>query len=241
MFGLNPQEGMTPPFAEQPMQPDMHGPGQRDMPTDPQFEQAQPAAAFQWGAGGQRLTPEDIATQRTLAQQQMAAGMDYSPVQSITQGAARVAQALVGRLQMGRLDKASAANASAEQQIVRSLMGAGGDDPHMLSAIADPSLSDGAREALKLKWTASHKAPLAPHYWETNNGSLGMIGADGKPIIAYQDPDAKMNYVPDGQGGGQWVAVPSGLGAGGTPPPPGVTFTPIPAPGGAGSGPRTFP
>lgn len=35
------------------------------------------------------------------------------------------------------------------------------------------------------------RKPAAPHYWETNNGSLGMIGPDGQPRIAYEDPTPK--------------------------------------------------
>lgn len=39
------------------------------------------------------------------------------------------------------------------------------------------------------------RKPASPHYWETNNGSLGMIGADGQPQIAYQDPTPKQGVV----------------------------------------------
>lgn len=55
----------------------------------------------------------------------------------------------------------------------------------------------------------------APHYWETNDGSLGVIDPQtGKPAILYQDPTPKQNFIPDGLGGGQWVTVP---GTGGIP------------------------
>jgi hypothetical protein len=86
---------------------------------------SQPAAAFQWGQGGARLTPEEIASRRAVAQQQIAAGMDFSPVASWTQGASRVAQALIGSMEQKKLDKASAANASASQQILAALTGGG--------------------------------------------------------------------------------------------------------------------
>lgn len=61
------------------------------------------------------------------------------------------------------------------------------------------------------QWERANPKPstAAPHYWETNNGSLGVIGPDGKPQIVYEDPTPKMNYIPDGLGGGQWVAVPT--------------------------------
>src|SRR3546814_14427764 len=50
---------------------------------------AAPQAAFTWGAGGQRMTPEDIAAQRRRAAGMMQS--DYSPIQSPWQGFARVA------------------------------------------------------------------------------------------------------------------------------------------------------
>ncbi len=183
----------------------------------------QPNTAFQWGARGERLTPDDIASRRKIAQQQMAAGMDFSPVGHWTQGAARVAQALVGSMQAKSLDKAAQKNVNYEQQILQSLTGGGGggasNDPAMLAAMASPYTSDGTRDALKLQWQAGHKTPAQPHYFETNNGSQGVIGADGKPQILYKDPDPKMNFIPDGMGGGNWVALPS-LGTAGDPAPP---------------------
>jgi len=54
---------------------------------------------------------------------------------------------------------------------------------------------------------AKYRKPT-PHYFESNDGSVGMIGPDGKPQILYKDPTPKMNFIPDGLGGGQWVAVP---------------------------------
>jgi len=36
-----------------------------------------------------------------------------------------------------------------------------------------------------------------------------MIGDDGKPTEVFHDPTPKMNFIPDGMGGGQWVAVPN--------------------------------
>ncbi|MBA4092039.1 MAG: hypothetical protein C0494_15815 [Sphingobium sp.] len=68
------------------------------------------------------------------------------------------------------------------------------------------------------QWERANPAPRAPHYWETNDGSLGVIGADGKPTIAYKDPTPKVDWItatnPDGtktlypmqQGGGGLVS-----------------------------------
>ncbi len=196
--------------------------------------QPQGNAPFQWGAGGSRITPDALNARRKFAQQQTIAGMDTSPVGSWTQGAARVAQALMGGLEERSLDKAAKQNTDYEQQILQNLAGTGGgagNDPATLSAMSSPYVSDGTKEALKLQWSANHKTPAAPHYFETNNGSQGMIGADGKPQIIYKDPDPKMNFIPDGMGGGNWVPIPS-LGSGGDvgaslPPAPVGRITPV--------------
>lgn len=51
---------------------------------------------FVWGANGAQLTPGKIAAQRKIAEAMMTSGMDYSPIKSAWQGAARVAQSLLG-------------------------------------------------------------------------------------------------------------------------------------------------
>jgi len=47
-----------------------------------------------------------------------------------------------------------------------------------------------------------------PYRWESNDGSLMELGPDGQPRKVYADPTPKMNFIPDGMGGGQWVAIP---------------------------------
>jgi hypothetical protein len=183
---------------------------------------------FQWGAGGTRMTPDAIAGRRRLAQQQMAAGMDFSPVQHWSQGAARVAQALVGNLENRRLDKAEAANSAYEQQILASLTQGG--DGAAIQALSSPYLSDGAKDGIKLQWQAAHKTPAQPHYFEANNGDQYAIGPDGQPQKLFADPTPKMNFIPDGRGGGQWLAVPTNTGGGG------LVSTGMPAAGGPAIG-----
>lgn len=57
---------------------------------------------------------------------------------------------------------------------------------------------------------ANPKSSVAgPHYWESNDGSLHAVGPDGKSNEVYHDPTPKMNFIPDGMGGGQWLAVPT--------------------------------
>lgn len=56
---------------------------------------------------------------------------------------------------------------------------------------------------------ANPKKTAQPHYWESNDGSLMQISPiTGLPEKVYQDPDARMQFIPDGYGGGRWVAQP---------------------------------
>lgn len=68
------------------------------------MNQPNPLMAFQWGPGGQALTPEQIAMRQRMADALMGQGADTSPIGHWTQGAARMAQAGVGALQKRQLD-----------------------------------------------------------------------------------------------------------------------------------------
>lgn len=48
-----------------------------------------------------------------------------------------------------------------------------------------------------------------PHYWETNDGSLGAIGPDGKPQILYKDPTPKVTWTQVDLPNGQKQLIPS--------------------------------
>lgn len=80
---------------------------------------------FLWGQGGTRMTPEDIAAQRKIAQSLMSQGMDYSPIQSPWQGAARMAQALLGGYQSGEADRASNVNGLESTSLRNDALGGG--------------------------------------------------------------------------------------------------------------------
>lgn len=103
------------------------------------------APAFSWGEGGAQMTPEAIAAQRKVAEAMQERGMDYSPVQSPWQGAARVVQAMMGGLDAGRADRAERANRTADQEMIAKLLGGG-----MASLSAPPTD------------TAAPSAPTAP-------------------------------------------------------------------------------
>lgn len=102
-------------------------------------------AAFIWGDGGAQITPESIAAQRKIAQAMMARGGDYSPIQSWTQGAARVAEGMLGGLDAARLDMAERQNATAEKELLSSLFTGGA--PAATPAVAAPASAPAATPA----------------------------------------------------------------------------------------------
>lgn len=82
---------------------------------------------FVWGAGGAQLTPGQIADRRKIADAMIAQGTDYSPIKSAWQGAARLAQGLLGGYESGQIDRAQAANEASDRDLmVRLLAGYGG-------------------------------------------------------------------------------------------------------------------
>lgn len=79
---------------------------------------------FVWGKGGRRMTPDQIARDREIANAMM--GVDYSPIQSPWQGLARVSENIRGALAKRKADKAEQANLDYSDEILRSLMNPGG-------------------------------------------------------------------------------------------------------------------
>lgn len=74
---------------------------------------------FVWGAGGEQLTPGQLASRRKIADAMMAQGMDSSPIKSAWQGVDRVAKSLLGAWQGRQADEQEAA---ARQQAIAEIM-----------------------------------------------------------------------------------------------------------------------
>ena len=171
LFGLNPAVvGSLPQFTP------LYDPGAMGVP-DASAQMPPPGAApqpFVWGGAGDRLSADDIAQREKTARLETAAGMDFSPVGSWSQGAARVAQALLGGLDQKAADKASSANVTATGQAIASLgQPGGGSEQNIAALLADPSLDQGVRDLAKAKLTAMYKP--APHL----EGHAGQLVDEG--------------------------------------------------------------
>jgi len=62
----------------------------------------------------------------------------------------------------------------------------------------------------KQRWERENPAPRAPHYWEMNDGSLGVVGPDGKPTTLFKDPTPKINWIKADNGDGTQSLIPVG-------------------------------
>ncbi len=92
---------------------------------------------FTWGAGGAKLTPEQIALARQLLARKNAQGADTSPVQHWTQGAARVADALGDVFQEKRLNSQEKDLTDYNSGLISNLL-TGGGSPSAVSPIPSP-------------------------------------------------------------------------------------------------------
>lgn len=141
---------------------------------------------FVWGGGGRRLTPEQIAQQRAIAQQQMQTGMDYSPIGHWSQGLSRVAQGLLGGLEMRNLAEQEAQNAEENRRVIGSLLGGmTSAEPtsrdNLISSVSDILAEHGIESALP----AAAQGSAAPAAQGINPS---LISALSSP---YADPQTR--------------------------------------------------
>lgn len=200
-------------------------PGVGDQFAQP-VDAMQAGAPFVWGQGGARLTPDELARRQAIAQGLMQS--DYSPVGSAWEGLGRVADNWLGAIQSKKLDKQATANKAESDAVMQALLAGNGGNGAVSAALTNPYISPEVRDFAKMEYGRLNPKPTAPHYWETNNGSLGMVGPDGQPQIIYNDPTPKIDWMqardpatgqitlyPMQQGGGGPV---SGAAPGGNPP-----------------------
>lgn len=98
--------------------------------------------AFTWGAGGAKLTPEQLAIARQLLARKNAQGVDASPVGHWAQGAARIADALGDVFQKNRLDAQEADTNAYNTGLVEGLLS--GSQPSSVPAATTAPTSSSA-------------------------------------------------------------------------------------------------
>ena len=93
---------------------------------------------FVWGKSGGR---DALSTRRRMAEALMKSGMDYSPVQHWTQGASRLAQALLGAYETNQIDKQEK---DSNEAIAQALAGSFGGSAGAMAAPSPGAAATGA-------------------------------------------------------------------------------------------------
>lgn len=172
--------------------------------------------SFMLPANGQ-ATPKSIERKRKMAEAMLAQGVDYSPIASPWQGAARMANALVGGLGQRKADKQEAeGTASAREAMIKALNG--GDNAAVMEAATNPFADSNSMAFLGKRWEQLNPEPLKPtsdiqnyQYGLENPGfaKQQMAGGDNDMYgTGYWDAKNKRYVFPSKSG--QWVA-PEGL------------------------------
>lgn len=187
---------------------------------------------FVWGAGGAKMTPEEVAVLR--AQGEGMAAADFSPVGHWTQGLGRALTNLEGGMKVKKAREGREANDAVDAEIRAALLG-GDVTPEMLgAALMDPSASDATRGYAGMMFKATQPKPRemtqiekimtargiqegSPEWNATLDAALlnetdPMGSIQGPNLSAYGRQSFLANLVQEG--GGQ------SSGAGQTPPPP---------------------
>lgn len=118
-----------------------------------------------------KATPKSIERRRKMAESLMASGMDTSPIASPWQGAARMAQALVGGISQRKADQQEAeGQQSARDAMTKALMG--GDKGAMLDALNNPFMDSTSLDLVGDAWKRANAPPTPPELKDMGNGQF---------------------------------------------------------------------
>jgi hypothetical protein len=160
------------------------------MPYDPTQDQGMDPS----GVNLPGMDENAIARQRRMAQALLARGLDYSPIQSPWQGAARLADSLVGTYQNYSADKAERLG----QQAVTKALSSGGDLATVGKSLAATPYGRSAGQALMLEALKARQPTEEFRTLKTPAGGEELVG-----ITKQQGQPAQFTpYQVPGVGGG---------------------------------------
>lgn len=161
--------------------------------------------AFVWGRNGRKLSPEEMAKQREIADAMMRKGMDYSPVGHWAQGAARVAEGVLGALDVRELDNEAKANKdwnAGKFGEIASLLAGGGGSPSATPAAPAGATIPMTSAAGEVSATSPKAAATAPATGDTYSPFMDTIKEGG-----VQNPYALAAIAATGRAESGWSAA----------------------------------
>lgn len=166
--------------------------------------------AFVWGRNGRKLSPEEMAKQREIADAMMRKGMDYSPVAHWSQGAARVAEGVLGALDARAIDKTAKDNEawnSGKFGEIASLLAGGG-------ATSQPAASTAPSTSIPMTSAAGEVSATSPVTGDTyapfmdtiktsvqNPYALAAIAATGRAESGWSAANANRTWSDPSESG----------------------------------------
>lgn len=155
----------------------------------PQGQMQTAAEPFVYGAGGRRMTPQDIAREREIAAS--LTQLDFSPVRSPWQGLARVAGNAVGALRERKADKASQSNADYSAQIAQSLLNPSGTPSASAPSGAASSTVPGGNNSAQLMQV------MADPYADRNVKALAQMQLEQQQKMAMKQFEFQNRELPE--------------------------------------------
>lgn len=154
---------------------------------------------FTWGAGGARLTTEEIAQRRKVAETLMQQGTDASPLPAGTRGAgiwtqglARVAKSALGAYQARQADEAAKANADDNKAMIASLLSGGtqsaGAPMDITPKVATDATTPGVATDSSAPRGIRNNNPLNIEDGDFAKSQPGYAGSDGR-FAKFASPD----------------------------------------------------
>lgn len=168
------------------------------------------STAFVWGKGGAQLTPEQIAKQREIEEALLQKGVDTSPVGSVYEGLARVANAAAGSFRRGRLDRAERENTewnNGKLGEITSLLAGGSTTPSastVSQAAAIPSTEAAAEVAATSPTGGDTYEPFINTIKEgglTNPYGLAAVAATGRAESGWSAANANRTWSDPSESG----------------------------------------
>lgn len=171
-----------------------------------------PEGAFLWGKGGQKQSMDAVNQQRSMGQQQMAIGADFSPVGSWTQGLARAISGLSGGLNVRNanrredtlLQEQAASQAAQQDAILQALMrrGVSAEDAAVMISLGPDAIQSAVmpkeveQNDFQKTLVAAGIQPGSPE-WQQMNRDYALSKSD--PLITSSLPGDRFYSGPQSQ------------------------------------------